>query len=395
MKGHSTGTCLLDFLDDIFTNVDKGVPSGVLFLDLRKAFDTVNHEILLQKLVNMGVHVETVQWFRSYLEGRSQVTKVNGTMSQSAFVTCGVPQGSILGPLLFLIYINDLPFALQNYKINLYADDTAITVSEKDPNILAEKLNNAMKIISNWFNCNKLSLNHKKSKIMFFGTRPQLAKLSEVKVYAGQSELERVDRFKYLGVMLDSALTFSHHVEYLKSKTLSKIGLLGKAGYFVDHNTSIMLYKTLILPYFDYCDYVYHCLNQKDCYTLQKLQNCSLRQILKCDKLSSTIHMHNECEIEMLDKRRDRHVSQEMYRAIHGMAPRNIQNMFKHVQDTHNVNTRSKNNEQLYIPRCRLEVSKRNFRYRGVHNWNPLPLAIRNAPTFTHFKTSCMNYYLT
>ncbi len=228
---------------------------------------------------------------------------------------------------------------------------------------------------------------------MYFGTHGQLSKLTDIKVYAGQSVLDRVDRFKYLGVVLDQHLTFSYHIDYLKSKTLEKISLLGRARHFVDHDTSIMLYKTLILPYYDYCDVVYHCLSQKDNYTLQKLQNCSLRQILKYDKLSPVSDMHSICNIEMLDMRRDRHVSHDLYRATHDIAPASIQNMFKYVHDTHSKQTRSHTSELLYLPRCKLEFSKRNFKYRGVLYWNPLPENLRHSQSLATFKKHCMSYY--
>ena len=205
--------------------------------------------------------------------------------------------------------------------------------------------------------------------------------------------LEWVDRFKYLGIVLDEQLTFRYHMEYLKSKTLSKISLLGRARYFVDHDTSIMLYKTLILPYFDYCDVVYHCLSQKDIYTLQKLLNCSMRQILKCEKLSSVADMHAICDIEMLNTQIDRHVSHDMYRATHKIAPSSIWNMFTYVHDTHSKQTRSHTSDRLYIPRCKLEFSKRNFKYRGVSNWNPLPEDLRHAPSLATFKKQCLIYY--
>ncbi len=148
----------------------------------------------------------------------------------------------------------------------------------------------------------------------------------------------------------------------------------------------------MILPYYDYCDVVYHCLSQKDSHTLQNIQNCSVRQKLKCDKLSPTADMHAECNIEMLRDRRDRHVSHDMYRATHDMAPSRIQNMFKYVHDTHSKQT-SHTSEHLYLPRCKLEFSKRNFKYRGVLNWNPLPVDLRHAPSLATFKKQCLLYY--
>ncbi len=128
-KGHSTSSCPLDFLDGIFNDVDAGAACGVLFLDLRKAFDSVHHGILCNKLKQAGLSNATVKWVDSYLASRYQVTKVNGVISSESPVEYGVPQGSILGPLLFVVFINDMPDEILNCRINLYADDTAITVS--------------------------------------------------------------------------------------------------------------------------------------------------------------------------------------------------------------------------------------------------------------------------
>ena len=125
-KYHSTGTCILHLLDVIYKNMDAGKYTGVVFLDLKKAFDTVDHSILLNKLISMNVHQDSLPWFRNYLSDRKQKVKVNGKKSDNRMVKCGVPQGSILGPLLFIIYINDLGQYLSECKINLYADDTAL-----------------------------------------------------------------------------------------------------------------------------------------------------------------------------------------------------------------------------------------------------------------------------
>ena len=148
-KGHSTGSCLLDFLDGIYNDIDLGAACWVLFLDLRKAFDSVQHGSLCSTLKRAGLSRDTLNWVDSYLWDRSQVTKVNGNISNESHVGYGVPQGSILRPLLFVVFINDMPDDIQNCRINLYADNTAITVTGFSQmeleNKLCEKLSEAKK----------------------------------------------------------------------------------------------------------------------------------------------------------------------------------------------------------------------------------------------------------
>ena len=148
-----------------------------------------------------------------------------------------------------------------------------------------------MKILGSWFNFNKQLLNTK-SNLMLFGTHGQLQSQSDIKVTQHDEEIDMVSQNKHLGVVLDPQLNLSAHTGYLKSRTLGKIGLLGRIRSFVDHETSLMLYRTLILPLFDYCDFPYHCLCQRDQYILQKLQNCSLRIIIQCRKLTPTGDLH-------------------------------------------------------------------------------------------------------
>ena len=164
---HSTTTSLLDAINEWYTNMDQGKLNFVVSLDLSKAFNTVNHSILLKKLSHYGLHSETMKWFNSYLSERKQQCWVNGNLSSTKTIKCGVPQGSILGPLLFLIYINDLPNCLKHSNPRMSPDDTNIITTSKSITKLIQFTNIDLKNISDWLLANKLSLNVTKTEQMF------------------------------------------------------------------------------------------------------------------------------------------------------------------------------------------------------------------------------------
>ena len=182
-SNHSTETTLLHLSNNWLTNMDKGLINGVVFLDLKKAFDTVDHNILLSKLERCGVRGTALKWFQSYLYGRKQICRINNTESSKTNIHCGVPQGSNLGPLLFLIYINDLPHCLQTTTASMFADDTNLSCTGRTSADIEYKINKDLDNIRKWIICNKLTLNLKKTEFMIIGSKPRLDTISETQKY--------------------------------------------------------------------------------------------------------------------------------------------------------------------------------------------------------------------
>jgi len=209
----STGTALAHFTDNILQNMDTGRFTGAVFLDLSKAFDTVDHHLLLQKLVNIGLTDSTVQSFRSYLTNRSQITAVRDAHSLAAKMPVGVPQGSILGPLLFLIYVNDLPNCPLASDIVLYADDTVLYYSSKDLTDLQLHLNVDLETVSEWFSRNLLTLNLSKCNSVIFGSPHKLKRIQEISIQVKGTILDSTESFQYLGVTLHQSVSWADHIE--------------------------------------------------------------------------------------------------------------------------------------------------------------------------------------
>ena len=250
---------------------------------MKLAFDTNNHMILLRKLASYGIDHCALKWFGSYLSDRQQKCVVNGELSGARAVICGVPQGSLIGPLLFLIYINDLPNCLSKALPGMYADDTSISINIADSSLpeLESVLNTELANLHEWLNVNKLSRNIAKTKLMLIGSRQRLATTigHSLTVQIEGHEIDRVPHTKFLGVYIDQNLSWSKHVNETAKIISSGIGALKRLRSFICEDTAILLYGALIEPYFYYCCPVWEGLSNELADKLQKLQNRAIRVI--------------------------------------------------------------------------------------------------------------------
>ena len=222
-----------------------------IFFGFTKAFDTVNHKILLKKLEYYGVRGVPLIWFQSYLHNRQQCVKINQSTSDSRIITCGVPQGSVLGPLLFLIYINDIFLAAPEVSFHLLADDTCIFHSNKNYRKLEDEINTSLDNITNWLKANKLMINVKKSNLIVFKVGNSQSARETINIYIENQILEPKDTAKYLGVYIyiDKCLSWDRHIEHINSKLNTGIGILRKLRSYLQQDSLRTTYNSFLKPY--------------------------------------------------------------------------------------------------------------------------------------------------
>ena len=255
-KGHSTELAALEVVDRIIKDMDNEELPINIYLDLSKAFDTLDHGILLDKLKYYGVRGTAANLFDSYLSDRKQYVEYDGVKSDTASISTGVPQGSVLGPLLFIIYINDIVNVSDVFDAVIYADDTTLSSTLNACNVIhrnnfdTQFINNELGKISEWLKLNKLSLNVNKSKYMIFHTNRRNVPIIHVKI--DDIEIQHVTEFNFLGMIVDENISWKCHVNYIANKIAKTVGILNRLKHFIPMNIKVMLYNSLILSHLNY-----------------------------------------------------------------------------------------------------------------------------------------------
>jgi len=391
-KNHSTATTLLDVQDFILSNIDNGYVTAALFLDLKKAFDTVDHSLLIRKLNSTGIKGKELNWFVSYLNDRTQAVKIGNSLSTFRQVQVGVPQGSILGPLLFILYVNDLQMSV-NCKIVMYADDTTLLFRSSDPASLQTHLDYNMEQISSWFFKNKLTLNIKKTKFMLFGTPPKLNKFSNVSLMFDNTIIEKVDSFKYLGLVFDSHMSWLNHVDYLKSTIAKRCGVIQRVKCYLPKHILKMLAEAMVMPHFDYCSPVWTNCNQELKTKMQRLQNRLARIILSADIRTPINDMMDLLHWLKLNDRWTNHMLIIIFKCLNGIAPNYLSSKFTFTNSIHNYSTRTQTSNNIVVPRSFSNTGMRTFHTRAAYLWNSLPRDVRlnfDSVSINQFKNTAL-----
>ena len=379
-KNKSTELAIASIISQISNSFGNKESAYCIFLDFAKAFDTVNHEILLNKLQYYGINGMALSWFKSYLSNRTQFTEVNDTLSEIDYIKCGVPQGSILGPLLFLLYINDITESSEILKFFLFADDTTVFYSDKTNSETENKLNFELNKISEWLAANKLSLNVGKSSFMNFSLNNK--KANSINLNMNSIKIQEKEVVKYLGTLIDNKLNWKHHIQYIKTKLSKSIGILCRIRHFATKTILTSLYYSFIQSYIDY-----NLLNwSSTCATNLNPIRLTIKKAIRLisfeNKFEHTSPLFKKIGILPLDLQIKHKQAVFMWKLHNGIIPSPVSKLFKMNLST--IETRNNpNNYGIPIPSS--EFAKKQITYSCVNIWNKeVPSDIKKSSILMH-----------
>lgn len=378
-KGKSTTDCFMSFYSQLLTNLNRNLITSCVFLDYSKAFDTVNHQRLLIKLDKYGI--DDIKWFKSYLTNRFQAVKLGSCFSTFKNISCGVPQGSVLGPTLFNIYLNDINYLPLASKMLLYADDVVLFSAGHDPDVILANIQQDLNLIEKWSLCNKLSISIDKTKYMLFGRKPILHKNPpSIPLLLGTKPLELVHKFCYLGVTFDDILSFNHMIDTMHRKAAYKFRTLLFVRQSMTNFCAMTFVRSMILPYIDYGCLLLSSCSRQAINRLQLLQNKMLRCALKVNRYCNIREFHNKCSTLMIEDR----IKYNQLKFIYVNIQSESSLFTPRVHSA--LATRSVLEGELSVDTPNYALIRKSIIYDGILHWNKLDENIRNASSLASFK---------
>ena len=378
MPGDSTENQLLCIANDIGKALDDGKEVRVIFCDISRAFDRVWHKGLLYKLEKIGIRGPLLAWFKSYLSNRKQKVVIGGKESELLEIKAGVPQGSILGPVLFLIYINDIINDI-SCSIKLFADDTSLYIVVEDEYLAAEMLNSDIEKIHNWSTKWLVNFNPGKTEAMTISKKQR--KPHHPPIYMNNIMIKEVETHKHLGLNFHEDGNWNYHVEEIIKKASIRLNLLRSLKYKLKRNQLQTIYFSFIRPILEYSSAVWDNIPEFLKNQIENLQLEAARIVTGCTKLCSKSKLYEDTCWETLSERRNRHKILKFHEMFHRKSPEYLQALIpRQLNEVHNYNTRRSNNIQNI--HCRTSFYQGSF----LPIWNSLPETVRMNPSTGHLK---------
>ena len=379
-KGKSTSTAILETTRVLMDNYNRGKHTSCVFVDYKKAFETLDHKILLRKLIDYDFDSNSIKWIQSYLGNRRHVVKCSEICSMEINVKYGVPQGSVLGPLYFIMYVNDLISHITDTadaKIVMYADDTVLMIEHDDPETAVVKMQDVLRKSAEWCYTNKLTINPKKTKHMLVLRNKDLHDVTQQLVVNLVGEtLSNVPSYRYLGVDLDYNLTYEEAVNTAYLKANKKLFTLRKIRPYICEDVAALIYKQFILPILDYADFLFDSATKRSLDSLDRIQKRAVRIIGNFKRADCLISLKYNL-IPLKERRRKHHLAL-MYR---------ISRINLYIDDERpEIILRNRNKIKFKTPITKLTKVLKSPFYRGARLWDMLTEDVQRATTKVKFK---------
>lgn len=392
-KCHSTITCLIEVLTYIYSLIDKKKLTAIISLDLSKAFDSIDHKLLLKKLSKLGLGENAVQWVESYLTNRKQITKFKKFKSTEEIVHSGIPQGSIVGPLLFLCYTNDFHEELTGEcKTFAYADDTQMVIEATNLKQLTKKAEKVISLAQKWYQNNIMKNNIGKTEIIVINTTQKNERIKVTVEDEGINvSITSKPYIEILGVIIDNNLNWRKQVNKVKKKAFNITRNIHQINHLLPMKHRLNLYHAVISPQFSYADIVWGGCNQKEKLSLQRVQNFAAKSITGNRKYDSATNSLKQLRLLNLEQRLSIHETVLVQKALQNKSSENINSLYKEQLST--ANTRQAANRKLLVPAHKTSKFERSPLFRSIASWNRCPNSI-NTENIKQHKKQLQNHMI-